>query len=268
MRRRTEAHCAARTVDWLDFVRRISRAGAEEIELIRERGADVRIARATAPDGSPVVVKLWNRPGWRGRLRRLSRGNPAGREWRSLCRLRALGLDVPEPIAYLPDLGGATAHTEALVTRDIGRCQDAVSHLKALISAGDRLAEHAFVERIVGATGLMLRHGYIDIDHRLPNFIVGPAGVPVRLDFELIARRPWPRAWTRAYGQMLGTLVGSFVFAVQPDQARVRHFARHLRATLTPPDSVLAAAERRVREMLATQRRGNGMRVEIENLWA
>lgn len=263
MRAVTTSHCQ----DWREFTRKISLAPPGSIELIRERGADVRIARVRAPDGTPVVIKLWNRPGWRGLLRRLTLGNPAGREWRGLQRLRQAGLDVPEPIAYLSRLGPAAAHTEALITRDLGPCDNGVDHLKALIAAGEFEAERLFNERIVTATALMIRRGFIDIDHRLPNFIVPPSGVPVRLDFELIARRPFPRLWKKEYARMLGTLIGSFVFAVQPDVMRAKAFAGRLRETLDPPDAVLAGAECLVHEMLAEQYRSIGLKVEIDTLW-
>lgn len=253
--------------DWGAFVRKISLAPADAIELIRERGSDVRIARVRAPDGSPVVVKLWNRPGWRGLVRRMTFGNPALREWRGLNYMRSAGLDVPEPLAYLSRLGGPAAHTEAIVTRDLGPCDNGVDHLKSLIASGDVEAEQIFTERIVRATALMIRHGYIDIDHRMPNFIVTGAGLPIRLDFELIGRRPWPNLWKREYGLMLGTLIGSYVFAVQPDIARAKAFAHSLREALDPPEAVLERAETCVREMLAVQYRAIGMNIEIDRLW-
>jgi hypothetical protein len=254
--------------DWLSLARRISLAPPETIDLIRERGADVRIARALGPGGEAVVVKLWNRRGLRGLLRRWSGTSPAQREWTALCRLGAADLEVPRPLACFSGLGSGAAHTDALVTGDLGVCGDAVEQVKSLIRSGDRAAEVAFVETLVEVTRTMVNLGYLDIDHRLPNFVVAPSGRPVRLDFELNLWRPWPRLWTRDYGLMLGTLVGSYVFAVQPDQERVKAFARRLRQRLDPPLAVLRLAEGRVEGMLRQQEAEIGLPIRIDDLWA
>lgn len=253
--------------NWKDLARAVSLGAAPAMDILRERGGDVRIARTSAMDGASVVVKLWNRPGLRGALRRMSRTNSARREWQTLCRLHRAGLFVPHPLAYVPALGPGAAHTEGMITRDLGPCQDATEHFKALISRGQAQREQAFVEQIVGATVIMVRLGLLDTDHRLPNFVVAPNGRPVRLDFELNVRRFWPGLWTNTYGLMLGTLLGSFVFAVQPDAARARAFAGRLRLALDPPRRVLRVAEVRMREMLARQEREIGLHMEVNNPW-
>ncbi|NCA89535.1 MAG: hypothetical protein EOM92_11670 [Gammaproteobacteria bacterium] len=253
---------------WIDVARHISLADPETIDLIRERGSDVRIARTLSPNGEPVVIKLWNRRGLRGLLRRWIRTNPAGREWHALRRLRSAGLEVPTPLAYLTGLGRPCAHTEALITGDLGPCGDAVEHLKALIRRGDLSGEQVFVATIIQVTRTMISLGYLDTDHRLPNFVVTPLGSPVRLDFELNLWHPWHRLWTRDYGLMVGTLIGSFVFAVQPDINRVKDFARTLRLSLDPPKPVLRVAEERVDEMLSRQQAEIGLAIQVTDLWS
>ncbi len=254
--------------EWVEIAQRISLADPASIDLIRERGTDVRIARALGPRGERVVVKLWNRPGLRGVMRRWSRTNPAGREWDALRRLRAAGLEVPRPYAYLTGLGSPAVHTEALITGDLGLCSDAVDRLKALIREGDRTGELAFEETLIEVTRAMISLGYLDTDHRLPNFVVTPSGRPVRLDFELNLWHPFPRLWTRDYGLMLGTLIGSYVFAVQPDQDRVKAFARAIRLRLDPPKSVLNRAAVRVDEMLSRQQAEIGLAIRVTDLWS
>lgn len=254
------------STDWKHLARDVSLGTARDLEILRERGGDARVARTVAPDGVSVVVKLWNRPGLRGALRRLSRTNSARREWRTLCRLRRAGLFVPRPLAYVSGFGQA-AHTEGVVSEDLGHCSDAVEHFKGLLRSGARDQEADFVRQVIRSTVVMVRLGLLDTDHRLPNFVVAPDGRPVRLDFELNVRTPWPRLWTGKYGLMLGTLLGSFVFAVQPDQERVRAFADQLRKALAPPRRVLRVAEARVREMLARQEGEIGLRMRVENIW-
>lgn len=151
--------------------------------------------------------------------------------------------------------------------RDLGKCANAVDHLKELIKQCDISGEEIFVEGIVDATRKMICGGFIDIDHRLPNFIVSKSGKPIRLDFELIARRPWPRLWRQEYGKMLGTLIGSYVFAVQPDVKRVKYFAQRLQEVLNPPTAVLEIAESQVKEMLEIQEKTIAIHVPIGKLW-
>ena len=252
----------------MEIAQRISLADPSALDLIRQRGSDVRIARAIGPSGERVVVKLWNRPGLRGLIRRWSRTNPGGREWNALHRLSAAGLEVPTPLAYLPDLGPPSVHTEALITADLGRCGDAVEELKGLIRDGNRTREQFFVETLIEVTRTMISLGYLDTDHRLPNFVVTPAGKPVRLDFELNLWRPWHRLWTQDYGLMLGTLIGSYVFAVQPDLNRIRAFTRALRLRIDPPLPVMRVAEARVDEMLRRQQAEIGLAIQVPQLWS
>jgi len=252
--------------DWKKFARNISLARPDSINIIRDRGSDVRIARAIGPDGNSVVIKLWNRRGWRSWIRRLTLSNPAVREWIGFKNMQSAGLDTPEAVCCLVGIRGAS-HTEAVVMRDLGKCANAVDHLKELIKHGDISGEEVFVEGIVGATQKLIHRGFLDIDHRLPNFIVSKSGKPIRLDFELIARRPWPRLWKQEYGKMLGTLIGSYVFAVQPDVKRVKYFAQRLQEVLNPPTAVLEIAEAQVKEMLEIQEKTTSIQVPIEKLW-
>lgn len=265
--------------EWMELARAVSLGTAADMELLRERGGDVRIARvagrvhgqdATQVAGQGeggVVIKLWNRTGPRGALRRWTRTNSARREWQTLCRLHRAGLTVPRPLAYLPHLPPGAAHTEGLVSQDLGRCADATEHLKSLIRESRVEQEQRFIRQVILATATMVRLGLLDTDHRLPNFVVTPDGEPVRLDFELNVRRPWPRLWTQKYGMMLGTLLGSFVFAVQPDRQRAREFAAALGRELDPPARVRRVASARMREMLARQKREIGLDMEVPNLW-
>lgn len=254
--------------NWPELARHVSLGTAPNMQILRERGRDVRIARVIPPDGkASVVVKLWNRQGWRDRLRRLARATAAQREWRTLQRLYAYGVAAPQPLAHIAHIPRPAAHTEGLIMNDLGVCSDATEHLKHLIRQGLTDQEDAFYGNLIAVTEAMIHLGLLDIDHRLPNFVVTPSGVPVRLDFELNIRRPWPRLWTRPYGLMLGTFLGSYVFAVQPDILRVRRMADRLRQRLRPPARALRIAAARVTDMLQRQRRESGITVHIEDLW-
>lgn len=252
--------------EWELFARRISLANPDSIDLIRDRGSDVRIARGIGLNGHSVVIKLWNRHGWRSWIRRITMSTPSAREWRGLKNMQSAGLYSPEPLCRL-DVIRCAAHTEAVIMQDLGKCSNAVDHLKDLIAKGDIVGEASFVEEIIVITQKMINSGFLDIDHSLPNFIASPSGKPVRLDFELIARRPWPKIWYKKYGLMVGQLIGSYVFAVQPDTKRVKAFAHRLREVLKLPTPVLSIAEEQVDVFLATQKNTNGIDIRIENLW-
>lgn len=234
---------------------------------LRQRGEDVLIARATAADGRSVIVKLWNRPGLRGALRRFSATTIARREWEALTSLRRAGLGVPEPLACFSLPRRGARHTEALIESDLGDCRDATEVFKALRREGRAADEARFEQALIDTTAAMLEQGWIDVDHRLPNFVVPPDGIPVRLDFELARRVRRPRRHERALGQMIGTLAGSFLFAVQPDSARAAAFIRRLQERLVLPPGVLKEARARLEQMAARQRSEIGLDTRVEWPW-
>lgn len=238
-----------------------------EMKVLRERGTDVLIARVAAPDGRPVIVKLWNRRGWRGFLRRFSGTNIARREWDALLRLHKAGLGVPEPLACSPLRDPAARHTEVLIEEDLGACRDATEEYKAMLREGRTADAEAFEEEVLRATEIMLARGLIDTDHRLPNFVVRPDGRPVRLDFELARPVRDPRRQVEALSVMIGTFLGSYVFAVQPDVARAQAFARRLAERLYLPAEVRRRAAARVQAMLERQQREGGPATRMELTW-
>jgi O-antigen/teichoic acid export membrane protein len=252
--------------DWERLAHDVS-AGVVPFDTLRARGADVLIARATGPDGAPVIVKLWNRPGWRGALRRLAGATIARREWEALRRLRTAGLGAPEPIACLSLTRPDARHTDALIEEDLGACRDATEAYKAMLREGRTAEADAFEEALLHATAAMCARGLIDTDHRLPNFVLRPDGRPVRLDFEL-CRPGRPALHPRLAGRMLGALLGSYVFAVQPDIGRARRFAARLRARLRPSATVRRVAAQRVAGMLERQRREIGLDTRFDDPWS
>lgn len=237
------------------------------LTVLRERGQDVLIARVPGPEGKPVIVKLWNRRGLRGWLRRLSGTTIARREWDALQRLRKDQLGVPEALACFTLRHPEARHTEVLIEEDLGACRDATEEYKAMLREGRTEEAAAFEEHLLRSTEALLARGILDTDHRLPNFVVRPDGRPVRLDFELARRVRDPRRHVEPLGRMIGTFLGSYLFAVQPDVPRARSFAERLQARLNLPAPVLALARRRVDEMTERQRREIGMDTRMDWPW-
>lgn len=238
-----------------------------ELQVLRERGQDVLIARVPGPEGQPVIVKLWNRRGLRGGLRRISGTTIARREWDALQRLGKDDLGVPRGLACFTLRHPEARHTEVLIEEDLGACRDATEEYKAMLREGRVTEAAAFEEHLLRSTEVLLQRGLLDTDHRLPNFVVRPDGRPVRLDFELARRVRNPFRHPEPLGRMIGTFLGSYLFAVQPDVARARSFAERLQARLHLSTPVLALARRRVEEMTERQRREIGMDTRMDWPW-
>ena len=237
------------------------------ITVLRERGRDVLIARVPGPEGKPVIVKLWNRRGLRGLLRRWSGTTIARREWDALQRLRKDDLGVPAGLACFTLRHPGALHTEVLIEEDLGACRDATEEYKAMLREGRAAEAAAFEEHLLRSTEVMLARGLLDTDHRLPNFVVRPDGRPVRLDFELARRVRDPRRDVPQLGRMIGTFLGSYLFAVQPDVPRARAFAERLQARLQLSPGVRAVVRARVDEMTERQRREIGLDTRMDWPW-
>lgn len=255
--------------DWRELVLATGQGKQADIRILKERGNDVRVARVPYPDGNgTVVVKLWNRRGLRGTLRRISRTNIGWREYAALRFLEPLQVGTPQPLAYLVLRDPHTPYTEALVSADLGECQRALAVFKDLLAAHDDAGVHAFESALIESTAGMLAVGLVDTDHRIPNFVV-PVGSekPVRLDFELCRRVRHVALHPHSVGLMLGTLLGTHVFAVQPHTEKTIAFASRLQAAVQPTRRIRDVAQARVAQMLTTQTRERGFDVAPPPLW-
>jgi hypothetical protein len=243
------------------------RGSAPGLSLLRERGRDVRIARVCGPDGGSVIVKLWNRPGWRGMVRRWSHTGSGYREYSALCLLAPQEIGTPRPLAYLHLRDPLTPYTDALVSSDLGVCSDCTEYYKRLLQAAPPSEVFAFEEQIIASTAGLLRAHLVDPDHRLPNFVMTPENRPVRLDFELCRHLWLPACHPRLVGLMIGTLLGSYAFAVQPDRRRLELFVARLRAAVQPSAAVRRVAAQRVAAMMERQLRETGIDMRVPDVW-
>ena len=248
-----------------EFVERIS-AGNQAVEVLKERHGDVLVVRSTGPDGRNLVVKLWNRRGLRGWLRRLTRTNSA---WREYVALRSLmnKAPVPEVLGYFRLRDGRAAHTEAVVLEDLGRCEDLTEHVKRLRRDGGDAALAPIEEELIKATHALVESNIVDGDHRLPNFVVRPCGVIARVDFEMAHRVRNPSADPAELGGMLGTLIGSYAFALQPDTAPVGVFAESLATVSKACPQARRFARLQIDKMLRRQDREAGIRTAVALDW-
>jgi hypothetical protein len=233
-------------------------------EKLKEE-SDALTLRLHLPADDSVIVKLWQRPGARGVLRRLTRTDPASREHHALERLHRSGIPVPLPLGISRIEIDGLPFTDAFFLQDLGPCQTALHHLQLLIRAGHERAVAGFLDEVVELTAAVVEARVIDTDHHLNNMVVTAEGRLVRLDTELARAYRSPPAGP--YGEMLGRLVGSLVFAVQPEVERAIGFAESLTRRLEPGDAVLRAASAQVERMLAGQRRHRGLDTQVALPW-
>ena len=234
-------------------------------EDLKERDGDCRVIRLNESGEDAVIIKLWNRPGWRGRIRRFTRTTPGKKEFRALSLLQRIGIKAPIPLA-LNDLKGAP-FTEALFQEDLGRCIIGVMHIKNLIASGQDKDLEVFLNGVVGITEKMVNARMFDVDHTFVNIVATPAGRPARLDMELAVQTRWGVP-TRMYGKMLGKLIASHAYAVQPDVMRTTQFAEQLVDALHPTWPVLKVAGQTVEMSMAQQYKTSGIETQVYLPWA
>lgn len=248
--------------EWLAAVDAIL---AEDVAVLRDR-PDSRVLRVSTGKRT-VISKVWAREGLRGTLRRLSRTSSCRREWRSMKRLRAAGLNVPSPlgIGRLPASGAP--YTDVLFMEDIGESQIALDHVKQLIDLEDydqlRRVEHEIIE----LTKRMLEAGVVDTDHGFGNIVVPTSGEVFRIDFELAKRVWFPRLRPSLSSRMLGRLLLTHIFSVQPDTERASEFAHHLHDQIRPSRRVGCETREYVNAGLAVQRQRCGMDIQVNLPW-
>jgi hypothetical protein len=254
-----------RTEECLELVRRWLAGEVESSELKPDRD-DCAVFRVLA-DRKPVILKLWSKPGWRGRARRWSRTSPMRRELRALERLGAAGLAVPRVVGAC-GLGRMRSRwTEALVLSDLGDCTLAMVHTKMLARSGRERELHQYLTEVLDLTEGMIRCGIVDSDHSLQNLVATPDGRAVRLDFELARVAPLGIIGKRQLGVALAHLIGSYAYAIQPDVHRATEFARQLQERLRPPPAVLAAISAEVRWMMRRQLDAKGIDTRVPLPW-
>jgi hypothetical protein len=236
------------------------------VEVLKQRPGDVLVVRSSGPSGKNLVVKLWNRRGLHGWLRRVTRTNSG---WREYVALRSLvnKAAVPEVLGYFRLREAQAAHTEAVVLEDLGRCGDLTEHVKQLRREGGDTALAAIEGELIKSTHALVESNIVDADHRLPNFVVRPCGVIARVDFEMAHRVRNPRADPQELGGMLGTLIGSYAFALQPDTAPIGLFAESLARASNACPKARRFARLQIDKMLRRQNVEAGIQTAVALDW-
>jgi serine/threonine-protein kinase RIO1 len=246
-----------------DIVDRAWKAGAGVEHLLKRKRA--LVARVKLDDGGSVIAKLWCSAGVRALLRRRMQATNCHAEWKALTLLHKAGASVPRPVGHCLMRKGP--YTEALLVEDLGVCVMGLTYVKTLLREGREAEHEQFIDRIFEMTEVMLSHGVLDPDHGLHNILVKADGQPVRIDFEVARIAKGPRGQGPIYGDMIGRLLTSYIFAAQPDLARIGAFVRRIEKSLNPPSPVLRRAARYVQEQMKKQRTTMNVDTHVKLGW-
>lgn len=230
----------------------------EGVTVLRDR-PDSATVRVAFPDRSSVIMKYWNRRGWRGRFRQVSLTTPSWLEWRAMTRLWICGVAVPRPVARFSVRAEMGRFNDVLVMEDLGAVRTVQACIKEALAEGRLDVVSKLEDRVVALTAAVVRAGVLDPDHSFMNIVCAAEGRLCRLDFELARRVPVAGLRPMLYARMIARLVSSFVFTVQPDGERASRFGIRIAEELRPSRRVLRSAKREIDEMLELQRERKGI---------
>lgn len=132
-------------------------------EVIYQERNEIR--RMTAPDGTMVCVKKFRQPNWLNRwVYRFLRQPKAQRAYENACRLLSLGVDTPEPIAYLLD--GRWLKDSYLVT-----VQSSLSHTFYEFRDGQIEGKQSLIEAFAHFTATIHQAGVLHLDFSPGNIL-------------------------------------------------------------------------------------------------
>lgn len=211
------------------------------------------VIRSPDVEHGTVIIKMYARPDWKGRIRRWTRSGSCDHEWRGLMDFERIGVRVPKPLGHCFIPENPQGFTDAIAMEDLGECVSATGHLKQLIKEKRESDHIEFDSQLIALTKNIIDGGFADTDHSLVNALVRADGEVCRLDVEL-ARRVYSRtlAW-RSYGRMFGRLLASYTYAVQPNVGVVESFAIRIKASVHPSQRVWCFANEIIRRAMMRQ---------------
>jgi len=249
-----------------DLILRLASGELAQRDL-KEREGDCRVLRVEPEPGQTLIVKVWNRPGLRGVLRRLTSTTPFQRELTALERLHDVGVRVPAVLGAGRIRVAGFPFTHVLLLEDLGDCRFAIDHVKGLLRAGRIEAVEKFLEEVVEMTGRLLAARLADIDHTFFNIVATPGGNAARLDLELAVVKRWRPLSEEFLGRMLGRLIGTLAYGCSGHGELVRRFALRLEERVGPGPRARAIAQRQIERMLEKERRAYGLDVQLDLDW-
>lgn len=193
-----------------------------------------RVTVRTSDNAGSVIVKLWSLRDAKSIVRRITGRTKGHCEWTALSRLHALGIEVPQPRAFLSLGSGHARHHEALIAEDLAPCISAGKHLHRMVRSGDNAGADTLSDRILDLTRRIIEAGILDTDHRLANFVIREDGMLYRVDFENAKICTAGRRHDKMLGAMLGGLTSSYAWAVRHEPSLALRFMERTLEVLRP----------------------------------
>ena len=240
--------------------------GTGRMDILQTR-VDVVTIRYWLEDERSVIVKLWNRPGFRGWARRLSRTAPAIREAQALSRVNERYGSSPALLGQFRLDRPTHQHTEALVMEDLHPCRIGFLELMDAARLGDDQSVMKMNRSIIRLTEQLIEASILDTDHRLTNMLVTKDGCWHRVDYEharCVRRTDRHPHWL---GEMLGRLLATQIFAVQPQLQYVDDIAKYIQSMVKSDVRVQRRVEAIVIEMLNVQKETMGVDTAYSFPW-
>lgn len=240
---------------------------AEILRRYDQSNSNKIVIRLNTADEYSIIVKMWNKKDWKGRVRRVLRQDSITKERKGLELCGKHGIKVPEVLGQIRFCIKNLIYTDALFIEDLGECITAGKYIEKLIDENRDSDLEQFENQIIDLTKTLVDSGILDTDHSLINMVVDSMEVLYKLDLEIARKSVFNKLSYRTYGKMIGMLVASYTFAVQPRLSKSPKFAENLSRSLNPSNKVLQVAKKRVESCLQRQFEQKGIDSRFDLPW-
>ena len=238
---------------YIESARRFSDGDRNGVVVLRER-PDSATVRVQGHDQVSVVMKFWDRSGWRAIVRRATRTTPAWREWNALTRLKDFRVPIARPLSRFSLSDRQGRFSDVLVIEDLGEVQTAQTFVKEALVAG-RIVEADKIEtQVIAITVGMVAANVLDSDHSMINCLCIENGKVFRVDLEVARIVRSVGASRNLQSQMIARLLTSYIYTVQPFLDRATAFSLRVAEKMDAPRSVLRSAKAIIDQKLEHQR--------------
>ncbi len=227
---------------------------------LEDRRNDSLTARVISEDNKTIIIKLWKRPGIKGKIRQLTHTGNLDREWKALNLLYSKGIRVPKALACFRFNTAQNGYTDVLIMEDLGSCERAIDSLPKLIQKNNSRNERIqFEDKIISLTRSIIEAGVLDSDHHLVNILILPSGDVARVDFEISTVIYRPGLHEEKLAKMISHLLKTYIFSVQSNVELIDEFSLRLNNQLNLSIKVLNNINSLVNKYLEQQENTTSM---------
>ncbi len=199
---------------------------------LEERRNDSLTARVIGESNKTFIIKLWKRPGIKGKIRQLTHTGNLDREWKALNLLHKKGIKVPKALACFRFNTPQNGYTDILILEDLGSCIRIIDVLPKLIKNHNYSELIKIEDKIINLTHAIILAGVIDSDHHLVNILILPSGNIARVDFEISTIVSRAELHGKKLAKMISALLITYIFSVQENLELINAFTIRLNSLL------------------------------------